>query len=203
MINKKRKKLIFLIIGILICIIVLLISIVILSGKSNSEVIDLSKKEENIEKYLNGKIIPQGISTFIREYKGDVSRDEFYECLYSISSFLPDLTSSLKETTDYGVYYDENSENIKKLIGIENKDEFVELANYLVENDISGDEFEFCLYEKGSMVYSNEYYSAFKMKFSYKSYGEVEFTINILNDSNSEDISVLKILPPAEEIQDF
>ena len=202
MINKKRKKLIFLIIGILICIIVLLISIVILSSKNDSAVIDLSKKEESIEKYLNGKIIPQGISTFIREYKGDVSRDEFYECLYSVSSFLPDLTSSLKETTDYGVYYDENSENIKKLIGIENKDEFIELANYLVENDISEDEFEFCLYEKGS-IFNTDEYGTFKMKFNYKNFGDIEFTLRISNYHSNTDISILKVMPPAEEFENF
>ncbi len=198
MINKKRKKLIFLIIGILICIIVLLIFIVALAGKGNTETIDLSKKEVNIEKYLDGKTIPQGISIFIREYKGDISRDEFYEGLYSISSFLPDLTSSLKETTDYGAYYDENSENIKKLIGIESKDEFVELANYLVENDISGDKFEFCSIKENTMININEY-SSFKMIFNYKNYGDIEFTIRLLNRDNDE-YSNVRVLSPDKDI---
>ena len=110
----------------------------IFSGIKQTLVIDLSKKEVNIEKYLDGKTIPQGISTFIREYKGDISRDEF----------------------------------------------------------------EICLYEKGS-IFNTDEYGTFKMKFNYKNFGDIEFTLRISNYHSNTDISILKVMPPAEEFENF
>lgn len=194
--TKRKNYLIFIIIGILICIILLCIGVIVLSRSSNNEKIDLSQQEENISKYLEGKVIPQGISTFMREYNGDVDRDEFYEQLYSVSSYLPDLVLSLKESNNFGKFYDDNYDNIRKLIGVDNKEDFIDLANYLVENDISGDEFNYCSYEKGTIFNANDY-SYFKMKFNYKDYGDVEFTVNLSN-TKRDGISSLEILPPSE-----
>lgn len=200
-VKKRKKRLIFIIIAILICIVILCITIIALVRNSNKETIDLSKEEKNISGYLEGKIIPQGISTFMREYTGNVKRDEFYEQLYSVSSYLPDLVSSLKESDDFEKFYDENYDDISKLIGVDNKDDFIDLANYLVENDISGNEFNYCLYEKGTVFNANEY-SYFKMRFNYKDYGDIEFTVKLSN-TKKKNISSLEIMPPQETPENF
>lgn len=193
--NKKGKKYFkFLIIGILICIIILCISLIIVVMSKSNEKIDLSQKEKNISEYINGKVIPQGISRFERDYKGKVERDKLYEQLYSISKYLPDLVANLKNVTDFEEYYSENIDDIKKYIGIDNCDEFVKIANYLVEHDISTDEFNYCVYEKETMFNCNEY-STFKMKFNYKSYGDIEFEVKLLNDIQKNSSFVILLIP--------
>ncbi len=186
-IEKNKRKIILIIIVILIFIIILLASVIALSmnkeDTASEEKIDLSQQEDRIKEYLDGKMIPQGISSFEREYTGEIDRSIFYEQLYSISVYLPDLVADLKEITNIEDYYSENKDDIKKYIGIDNSIDFAEFVDYLNNYDISEDEINYCVYEKETIINYDEY-STFKMIFNYKNCGDIEFTVKLLNEDS-------------------
>lgn len=193
--NKKKKKHLRLLI-IVISIIILFVLFIFKGNKTENSLEEniFTKKSENIEKYINGKTVPQGISIFIKEYKGNISRDEFYQGIYTSARFLPDFATSIKKYDDLNNYYKENYAEIVKYIGLDNKTDFDNLANYIAKNDISGDEFNYCTYEEGTM-YNTNGYSTFKMKFNYRNFGDIEFVIKILN-KKSKDFSTVIVLAP-------
>lgn len=182
--NVKKKKLKIIII-LLIILVIALIALAALMREPEvpKEVTDIVPDREKFaaesKEYLKDKVIPQHIYDFSTEYTGNVDRNELYERLYTISRFLPDLCSDLK-LTDAKSYYSEFSSTIKEYLGIETESEFLKLAEYLEENDVSGLNFEYCVYHTGSLVTGSKY-SSFQMDFKYETSDSITLNMEISN----------------------
>ena len=161
----KKKVLITLII---LCIIIIIITIILLQ---------ILKKDT--KKTLT-TVIPFSAILFEEEYIGEIPKETFYEKLYTISEYLPELSKDIKKTSKLEKYYKKRKDELEENLGIENLSEFKDVANYLKEHDISETKFAYCSYERHSLV-TNVYYSDLILKFIYKNEQELTFKIKLLN----------------------
>lgn len=191
--NKSQKIMKILIILLAIAIVILAIFLRLTSKSKSEEVVqpDWEAFAISSKEYLKDKVIPQHIYDFAIEYTGETDRNEMYEQLYIISRFLPDLCSDLKDISAED-YYSRFASEIKKYLGIETKNEFVELAEYLKENDVAGLTFEYCTYHSGTLE-KGQTYSTFQIDFKYENHDAITFNMGILNN-NAYNKSVLKLI---------
>ena len=199
--NHKNKNLKRILILLFIIIIISSISLVLKNIYTNEKlknerIADYKEAAEYSKEYLKDRVIPQHIYDFSVEYSGKIDRNEMYKQLYAISRFLPDMCSDLKDSS-VKTYYSKYSENIKNYLGIEDMDEFSELVDYLNENDISNLNFEYCVYQKGSLI-ENQKYSNIKMDFKYENHDAITLNIGVANNKILNQ-PVLKILFETEE----
>ena len=193
--KNKYQKIIRILIILLVFAIVALAIVLRITDKPKEETTnredDIKAMQEQAKEYLEDRTIPQHIYDFSKEYSGKTQREEIYKQLDIIVKYLPDLCSDLKQT-DSSKYYSDNSEQIKKNLGIEDETDFVQLAEYLKENDLSGLTFDYCIYHAGSLV-EEEIYSNFQIDFVYKNHEPVTFNMGVLN-KYMYNKSVLKLM---------
>ena len=180
--KKSFKKIIIMILVILLVIILILLAKSLSKPKvireAENEKIDMYDIDAAAREYLKDKVIPQHIYDFSKEYKGSVDRNVLYERLYTVSRYLPDLCSDLK-IVDAKDYYAKFSKQIKEYLGIGTESEFLKLASYLKENDVSELEFEYCAYISGSIVPADSKYYKMQINFKYETKDEITLGFKI------------------------
>ena len=182
---KKKNKKIKIILIILLLMLIILCLILKVIEKKNSGAVYLGTKEEELAKeYLKEKVIPQGTYQFNMNYKGNISKDVFYESLNNTVNYFKDLSQDL-EDEDFDEIFKEQKTQIKKYLGIENQDDFEKVCELLKEKNIQNTEFSHCKIVENTF-YVEDIYTKFNMIFYYEDGTEIEVQVGILNKQASK-----------------
>lgn len=178
--NQSRKQksnyLILIMFAIVIIVLgaLLIMEIKVNFQKNNVEI----SAEKRMKEYIEDKAIPQGLYAFTQNYKGEIDRDTFYKKLHIISQYIIDLNSDLQEI-DVNKYFDENEEEILEYLGINELNEFVEVANIIKSINLKNTEFKHCAIEKDSFKQEN-LYTCFNLVFHYQNNETVKLRMELL-----------------------
>lgn len=184
--NKKMKnKKIKIILIILLLILIILCLLLKLFEKKDSAVIYSGAKEAKLAgEYLKGKVTPQGAHQYSINYKGNITKTEFYEALNDTVNCFEELSSKLKNETVKEIF-EESSEEIKKYLGIEKVEDFEKVCNLLKEKNVQNTNFSYCKIVENTF-FTEGIYTKFNMIFCYEDGTEFEVQIGVLNKRASK-----------------
>ena len=139
---KKKFKIIFAILAILLLVAIVLL--IIISKMWNQEGHTHGDDEFEDEAYEleepeKEEIMPDGISEFVLNYKGEWNRKHLYEGIYKFVHILPEYVDTLTDIKeeDLEYYFEDNKGYIYDNFGLIYSYEFIDFANYLKKyNDI-------------------------------------------------------------------
>ena len=182
--KNKKKKIILIILLLLLILIILCLTLKVIEKKNSGAVYFGTKEEALIKEYLKEKLIPQGTHQFNMNYKGNVSKDVFYESLNNTVNYFKYLSQEL-EDKDFDEIFKEQKTQIEKYLGIENQDDFEKVCKLLKEKDIQNTEFLHCKIIENTF-YVEDIYTKFNMVFYYEDGTEIEVQVGVLNKKASK-----------------
>ncbi len=139
-INKKTKKIIILLVCFIICLVI--IDILITYNRNKKQIIG----EHDGYKYIDMStgqtlaeevIIPKDSLKFFEKYYGEVLGKDIYERIYEFSkNLLPEYLEEIKTKSSQD-FYNQNTERIKRELGIEKFDDFQAFYERLNGKDLN------------------------------------------------------------------
>lgn len=153
----KRNKVILILL--IVCGIALLSLVCLLKISMNKEVEDINENKVIDElvaaRYDKKQIIPDNFVMLLRVYEGEVKEEEIYKKIYQfVSKYVPEIQLSKKIEE----YYKNNTDRIKKEIGITEYDDFKALSKIIKQIDTSSQfensEFDFNSFEENDGMIS-------------------------------------------------
>ena len=182
--EKQRKNIL------LVCVImVILIVVSIILSLQPKEDVDVENKIENIvtqedriKRYIEDKVIPQGIYEFTLNYEGTITRNELYDKLNEVVNYMANMSTMKNESR----FYNKNQDEVKKKMGIETEEEFTKLCSKIKEKDISNTKFAYCQIQTGSFKQEGVY-TKFNMIFNYENETQITLEIGLINNRNGID----------------
>ncbi len=183
--RKNKKKKIIIIMAVLLLILILLCLILKKVEEKNSAVTYLGTKEAELaSEYLKEKVIPQGTYQFTMNYKGNISKDKFYEALNDTVNYLEDLSQDI-EDINFEAIFEEQEIEIKEYLGIEKQEDFIKVCELLKGKDIQNTKLSYCKIIENTF-YTEDIYTKFNMIFYYENGTEIEVQVGILNKEASK-----------------
>lgn len=133
-VGKASKNVLKLIFALLIILGLLLIIVLIIN---NNPVNKKLKFIYNDEKDANISIMPTNVDKLFVNYKGNINQKAIYKTMNLFTTELVEeyfLATNSLSNEELESYYNNNSVEIEKLLGITEKSKFIKFCNYLKEN---------------------------------------------------------------------
>lgn len=169
---------------IILLIINIVVTILLLSINNDG---DNNNEYEETQRYYSERVIPRNSYELLLNYKGDVDKDEIYKKLNLFIKYIPELYKDVNNFSegDLKSYYKEQKNIIVENTGIDDSDEFVELVNCIILNDIVQSEFSYASIIKNTVA-NKEDKTSFQVDLVYKDEKTMKVEIQVNNSSSSK-----------------
>lgn len=191
---KKQKFKISLIILIILVIVIIGIIKVLEKNKNDNENVDKYNEiysTQFTKEYLQDRVVPQGIYQFTKKYKGEVTREILYERLNIVTQYLTDLSKEI-DGKDIEQFYDANTEQILEYLGIDNKNDFVNICKVINERNIKDTTFKYCVIGEEDFEIQGGY-TKFYIDFCYENETKIKLQMHLSNVQN-DNKPILKVM---------
>lgn len=117
---------------------------------------DLDMIEEQVKDYVSDKVMPRGLSKLYGNYDGENDLNDMYRSLYNFVNYISILSKKVEYNDEASVdsFYQNNSEDIEKNLGIKIKSDFKDFIEYLNKVGYKGEKFLECKID--SSTFKNE-----------------------------------------------
>lgn len=148
---------------------------------------DLDMIEEQVKDYVSDKVMPRGLSKLYGNYDGENDLNDMYRSLYNFVNYISILSKKVEYNDEASVdsFYQNNSEDIEKNLGIKIKSDFKDFIEYLNKVGYKGEKFLECKIDSSTFKNEKKYFS-FDLNFNFENF-ENEFKIKV-NFANKETI---------------
>lgn len=187
--KNKKKKIILTLIIVLVLILIGLLLILKNNSKNGEEPIQTIEvmQEEAIERHLH----MNGTGVFFDKYTGDLKTSEITTVLEKIAvNYIPRVYNYTKDynENELEVFFDNNAKNLKNMIGITDKEEFVKFAQALQKTGVDFDNWDLFDLLRETFVDESDKdgYSYAKFMITFRDKKKVTFDLYVARTNSAE-----------------
>lgn len=199
--SKKNKKNKMILISIIVLFVLLILMLLLYQYISENTKVDekYTKKDlklidDQIDSYLEDKIVPSGLSKLYGNYKGDNDLNDIYRSIYSLVNYMPTLSKKIEFDNDESInkFYEKNKIDIKSNLGIDNLEDFTTFINYLNEEGYEAQKFIECSLDSSTFTTKGRYFS-FNLKLNFEELS-LQIKLNFANNSGTQPLVYYSII---------
>ena len=150
----KKKKIKILILIFVLILLLILVTLQIIENKRNKPKSREEILNEQIESYLSDKICPKNMMALYSNYKGENDKNDLYRNFKTMVEYINELKEKITDSAekDLSSFFQENSNDINKYLGIENENEFLILAKQIQRKNIKNKSIDYCYVDEDTFA---------------------------------------------------